>query len=521
MKTLFREGSAPTIPASYGATTIGSSPVLFWIRTGTALVTIGDMTYHLSESRALWIPAGTPHTFAADAGSVALPILLPPIDIPERHERVLSVIIPPHWEDWLVYQFARSLGYLRGATRAGGGLLQLLAGASSADDSQRHPAALPPPLPWSNPASEVARMLLRTPGLSYDLPQLAAIGTVSVRTLQRQFLNETGMRFAQWRTTARIAAAAAHLSEGRSVAWTAHQVGFATTSSLSHAFREQVGLTPSEYSRLNSHTSLPSATLQQTLNDLVTRVDQPFQPPQIPTEQSWSRINVFDIVVWVYRGTATVEVADTKRRLRLGDTMMLPAGARITVTIDPGSLLLPLGIRPGGGLLAKKPPKMIHLPVAAENYLLHTLVANYTPLRPNNHNPTGVADAFHEVALVGQRTPSKSGDIGKITQALHTDPTDRRNLADWACTLDRDLASLRTEFVKVTGETFPRWRAHLRMTIARELLDSGMAVSIVARRLGYAHPSGFSKVFSGTFGMSPRRHQQRQQEYWFVGSNTH
>lgn len=494
---------------------VGSSPILFWTRTGTASAKIGDTTHHVSAGRALWIPAGVSHIFAADAGSVAFPILLPPIDTHERFKRVLSVTIPPQWEDWLVYQFARSLGYLHGETRAGGGLLRLLAGSPSSDDSQAHPATLPPPLPWSNPAGEVARGLLRTPGLSHDLTELATEFGVSVRTLQRQFADETGMRFAHWRTKARIAAAAAHLSDGRSVAWTAHQVGFSATSSLSHAFRQQVGLTPSEYRRQNQLPAPGAPTLQQTISDFSAHTDQPPDPPVIPAEKSWSRINTFDIVVWVYRGTATVEAANVKRQLRHGDAVLLPAGARITVTVDSGSLLLPLGVRPGAGGPVRMPLKIVHLPVESENFLLHTLVANYTSLRPRVHDPTSLVDDFLNITRQ-QLPPFSSDDLREITETLSLNPSDRRSLAEWARELNRSLPSLREEFIATTGETFPIWRGQLRMTIARELIDGGAPVKTVARRLGYASLSGFSRVFSNAFGMSPRAHQMRQQKYWYA-----
>lgn len=55
----------------------------------------------------------------------------------------------------------------------------------------------------------------------------AALERVSVTTLQRQFRDETGMTFSEWRTRARIAAAEGHLADGRNIGWTGRRVGYA------------------------------------------------------------------------------------------------------------------------------------------------------------------------------------------------------------------------------------------------------------------------------------------------------
>jgi AraC-like DNA-binding protein len=46
------------------------------------------------------------------------------------------------------------------------------------------------------------------------------------------------------------------------------------------------------------------------------------------------------------------------------------------------------------------------------------------------------------------------------------------------------------------------------MSIARDLLDEGQPLTAVARRLGYAHLSGFSRVFATAFGQPPGAYQR-------------
>lgn len=493
----------PRMPAARVATAMTEpGPVLFWVRTGVGEAEVNGAGHRLGPGQAIWVPAGSPHILSLDADAVGLPILLPPIEVPERLDRVLTIDVPEAWQDWLVYQFARNLGYLDDAARAGSELLRLVHAAPSVQAVPSHPAALPPPVPWSPAACEVARELLRTPDLHHDLARLAAGVRVSVRTLQRHFADETGLTFARWRARARIAAAARHLDEGRSVAWTAQRVGFSSTSGLSHAFRAQIGMAPSQYRRRAGRTAPSAAAPRRT-------GAQPPVPPAIPAERSWSRINSFDVLLWVHRGTAAIEVAGRTRRLRRGDAVLVPAGMRISVRIDERSLLLPLSVRAGGGPPPATPPKVVHLPLTAEDYLLRTMVSNYTILRPERHDPAQLAEVVHALAPQRRRERRWTGDIGAITQAVRVDPADRRGLADWAAELDRDLDSLRKEFVAATGETFPRWRGRLRMTTARELIDAGVPPVAVARRLGYASLAGFSKVFSAAFGASPREHRRR------------
>jgi len=73
-----------------------------------------------------------------------------------------------------------------------------------------------------------------------------AVGASS-RTLARCFIADTGMTFGQWRTAARMASALAALAAGASVAGTARQVGYETSSAFVAAFRRELGTTPAAY----------------------------------------------------------------------------------------------------------------------------------------------------------------------------------------------------------------------------------------------------------------------------------
>ena len=104
-----------SIPASRALSVRNArEPALLWVYSGTASIETTTRTHRLTAAQGLWMPAGIPYTLQVDADSVAFPIFpavgskAPPLHHP------LRVGLPASWSDWLMYQFARSIGYLRG-----------------------------------------------------------------------------------------------------------------------------------------------------------------------------------------------------------------------------------------------------------------------------------------------------------------------------------------------------------------------------------------------------------------------
>src|SRR3546814_545528 len=180
-------------------------------------------------------------------------------------------------------------------------------------------------------------------------------------------------------------------------------------------------------------------------------------PPTIPASGTWARVNNFHVIVWIYRGSARVTFGDRTWNLRRGDAMWLPAGVRNSVEIAEGSLLLPLGSQPGDSPVTAPPPRVLHFAREAEAYLLHTVVANYTLLRPEIHDPARISRLIRNSAAT--RTPGGRTDpVETILTALRADPTDSRTLPEWSARLGVDEGLLHKRFVAATGQSFPRWR---------------------------------------------------------------
>ncbi len=67
------------------------------------------------------------------------------------------------------------------------------------------------------------------------------------RTLSRHFLDETGMRFAQWRQQARVLRALERLAAGAPVTTIALELGYENVSAFIEMFRRTLGVTPGRH----------------------------------------------------------------------------------------------------------------------------------------------------------------------------------------------------------------------------------------------------------------------------------
>src|SRR5476651_739684 len=105
------------------------------------------------------------------------------------------------------------------------------------------------PLPHEPRCRRAADIVLGDPTGAHDIETLArAVGT-SARTLSRLFASETQLSFKSWCQRARIAAAIEKLSVDAklSVKQLASELGYASVSAFSHAFRQVTGKTPTEF----------------------------------------------------------------------------------------------------------------------------------------------------------------------------------------------------------------------------------------------------------------------------------
>ena len=204
---------------------------------------VGDRTWVLPRSRALWIPADTLHSVTALGSDDMTTRWMEPARCPIGWTEPTVVEV----DDLTLRLIGRLLDQrlsIDERTRSEAVLFDVLTPLTV--------DAVELALPADDRARRVAEALLADPG---DTRSLVAWGRevgASDRTLMRAFTAGTGMTFQAWRTRARVGAATRLLATDQPVATIATTVGYTTTSAFSAAFRRVMGVPPSTYRRAAS-----------------------------------------------------------------------------------------------------------------------------------------------------------------------------------------------------------------------------------------------------------------------------
>lgn len=103
------------------------------------------------------------------------------------------------------------------------------------------------PLPRDTRLARACRRLFDAPSITVGLDMMADEVGMSRRTFTRLFRAQTGVSFAEWRQQVCLLAAIERLSGGQPVTRVALDLGYASPSAFSSAFRRALGETPSQY----------------------------------------------------------------------------------------------------------------------------------------------------------------------------------------------------------------------------------------------------------------------------------
>ena len=103
------------------------------------------------------------------------------------------------------------------------------------------------PLPHDVRALRVASRLQAEPGGTASVAALARDAGASRRTIERLFLQETGLTVADWRRRLRLLHAVRRLAEGEPVTSVSLEIGYSSVSAFIAAFKRAFGETPGRY----------------------------------------------------------------------------------------------------------------------------------------------------------------------------------------------------------------------------------------------------------------------------------
>ncbi|MFO1467426.1 MAG: helix-turn-helix transcriptional regulator [Steroidobacteraceae bacterium] len=97
----------------------------------------------------------------------------------------------------------------------------------------------------------------------------------------------------------------------------------------------------------------------------------------------------------------------------------------------------------------------------------------------------------------------------RVCRAILADPSDSRDLDDWAQLIGMGRRTFTRNFRNETGMGVAIWRQQARLMHALSLLSAGQSITQVAFEVGYDSPSAFTAMFHRAFGVPPSQFMVR------------
>lgn len=190
---------------------------------------------------AVWAPAGVSHALRFH-GACALRTLYVRPDAPgERPVRCTVMTVSPLLREMILR--AVEIGMLDERDALEAALARLIL----AEFDQCEVAPFELPAPTSAPAQHAATILEDPRRRDLSTTALADLVGLGARTLERRFLDETGLTLGRWRRQARLQAALRALASGTPIKVVAEAAGYSSQSAFTAAFRDSFGVTPARY----------------------------------------------------------------------------------------------------------------------------------------------------------------------------------------------------------------------------------------------------------------------------------
>jgi len=208
----------------------------------------GVMTVHTKQGvwvvpplRAVWIPAGMPHSVVM-SGTVSMRTLyLVPKLVRGLPAKCFVMNVSALLKELLLH--ACNFPKLHKREPVQRRIIEIIVDQLAAASS----IPLQLPQPSDSRAVRIAQALLADPGQQKTLDHYCEDCGASKRTVQRLFIAETRMTFGKWRQQLRLLHALQLLASGEKVIGAALEAGYGSTSAFISMFRKQLGTTPARY----------------------------------------------------------------------------------------------------------------------------------------------------------------------------------------------------------------------------------------------------------------------------------
>lgn len=218
---------------------------------GVVSVETATARFVAPPNRAIWVPPGAMHRVACSANARINSLYLEADSVAPRPSGVLEV--SPLLKQLIVAFSRLPVAYdeAGAAGRLVAVLLDQLAIAPLCD--------LMLPLPQQPRLVGLCQYLRRHPADQQSLAGLSRQLDVSAKTLSRDFRQQTGLSFRQWRRRNRLLAALPMLETGQRITDVALACGYDSLPAFCAAFRGWLGQTPGEFAAAAQHRPVVTA----------------------------------------------------------------------------------------------------------------------------------------------------------------------------------------------------------------------------------------------------------------------
>lgn len=216
---------------------------LVYASEGVLIVTTTVGSYLVPPQRAVWVPPQLEHDVGSLPGAQLASVYIEPREAGQLPAQCCVIEVSTLLQSLILEAVTVEKNYEWHS--AAGRLLRTLR------DQIAVAQTVPLHLPWPEDSrlQTICSQLQLDPADNRGLEQWGQLVGASSRTLTRQFQQQTGIGFRQWRQQLRLQLALQYLAEGQAVTSTALTLGYESTSAFIHMFQKQLGLTPGEYFR--------------------------------------------------------------------------------------------------------------------------------------------------------------------------------------------------------------------------------------------------------------------------------
>jgi AraC-like DNA-binding protein/mannose-6-phosphate isomerase-like protein (cupin superfamily) len=214
---------------------------LLYAEKGVVAVSTPQGAWTAPPERAVWIPAGVPHSVRMVGQVSTRSVLIDPAASPDFGDRCRVVGVSPLLRQLLVVAASVPSEYEEDGRD--GLVMRLLV----AELAQAPVVPLSAPFPQSPGLAARCHAFLERPSAHDTIDDWSEAVGLSRRAFTRAFRRETGMSFAEWRQQACLLSALPRLAAGEPVTAIALDLGYDSPAAFATMFKRLSGMPPSRY----------------------------------------------------------------------------------------------------------------------------------------------------------------------------------------------------------------------------------------------------------------------------------